>query len=431
MKSNGEKMDRFNRKRNKIYKSIILFIIIFLVFNACLFSSYNIKSENNHYWPRFGHDNKNTGLSDVKATDNRGKLSWKFKTDNKITSSPTIDRDGNIYIGSHNGYLYSLNGNGKKNWKFDAKGEISSSPTIDSEDNVYFGTNMGYVYCVDKDGKEVWSYRNPQGAFMVGSPIVNGDKLYLKSTNPNNLYSFNLDGNENWRENQDGGFSFSSPSLDHEGRIYCSSTISISLHSYTRDGKLNWVFEGLCDNAGSVGATTPAIDINNNIYVGLGEKLYVISQSGEEKWNYTVGSITYSSPSFGPEGNVYIGSEDGMFAFSSSGDLIWQIDIGEVYSSPAISSDGVIFLGSKDNHIYSINRNGSVNWRYKTNGEIYSSPAIGPDGIAYIGSDDGNFYAIGSKNDDSPGYSIHISILTLATLSIIYKYRKVRNKKNY
>ena len=71
-----------------------------------------------------------------------------------------------------------------------------------------------------------------------------------------------------------------------------------------------------------------------------------------------------------------------------------------VDSSPAVGGDGLIYVGSYDGHLYAINSEGVMEWRFKTGGWIDSSPVIGDDGTLYVGSEDGNLYAL---NTESPG----------------------------
>ena len=65
-----------------------------------------------------------------------------------------------------------------------------------------------------------------------------------------------------------------------------------------------------------------------------------------------------------------------------------------IVSSSAIDQNGVIYVGSGDNHLYAINRDGSLEWRYHTEGGVFSSPAIADDGTIYLGSDDNYLYAL-------------------------------------
>lgn len=85
----------------------------------------------------------------------------------------------------------------------------------------------------------------------------------------------------------------------------------------------------------------------------------------------------------------------------------WSYNTGGMitFSSPAIGSNGIIYVGSKDNKLYALNPDGSLKWSYKINvseasvaiDRVRSSPAIGSDGTVYIGSYSGKLYAFGSK----------------------------------
>jgi len=54
-------------------------------------------------------------------------------------------------------------------------------------------------------------------------------------------------------------------------------------------------------------------------------------------------------------------------------------------------------------HLYAVNNDGSLRWRYKTDDVITSSPAIDKGGTIYVGSWDHHLYAI---NVNSPGYQL-------------------------
>ena len=79
----------------------------------------------------------------------------------------------------------------------------------------------------------------------------------------------------------------------------------------------------------------------------------------------------------------------------SIGSKQWEYKTGgDVYSSPAIGSDGMVYVGSRDNKLYAMNPDGSKKWAFRTRDDVDSSPAIGSDGTIYVGSNDGNLYAI-------------------------------------
>jgi hypothetical protein len=73
--------------------------------------------------------------------------------DSAFVSSPAISKDGMLYIGSRNGYLYRFNWNGdyQTSWRKYTGGAIISSPIIDEDGIVYIASGSGYVYGFNKN----------------------------------------------------------------------------------------------------------------------------------------------------------------------------------------------------------------------------------------------------------------------------------------
>ena len=67
---------------------------------------------------------------------------------------------------------------------------------------------------------------------------------------------------------------------------------------------------------------------------------------------------------------------------------------GPIVSSPAVAADGSVLVGSQDNKVYAVARDGTLKWSYATGDIIFSSPAVAHDGTIYIGSDDDHLYAM-------------------------------------
>jgi outer membrane protein assembly factor BamB len=76
--------------------------------------------------------------------------------------------------------------------------------------------------------------------------------------------------------------------------------------------------------------------------------------------------------------------------------LRWSFKTGDsVISSPVIDSDGFIYFGSWDGHLYALRPDGQLQWKFKTGGSVDSSPSVDSDGTIYVGSSDKCVYAIG------------------------------------
>ncbi len=76
------------------------------------------------------------------------------------------------------------------------------------------------------------------------------------------------------------------------------------------------------------------------------------------------------------------------------GGPLWVFATGdEVYSSPAVV-DGVVYIGSTDQHLYAIDAaTGAERWRYRADGAVTSSPAV-VDGAVYVGCNDARLHVV-------------------------------------
>ncbi|MHC4184039.1 MAG: hypothetical protein ACYSR0_11900, partial [Planctomycetota bacterium] len=55
---------------------------------------------------------------------------------------------------------------------------------------------------------------------------------------------------------------------------------------------------------------------------------------------------------------------------SQTNDIKWTFQAGtSISSSPVIGIDGTIYIGSKDKHLYAINPDGTLKWKFETKGE--------------------------------------------------------------
>ncbi len=119
-----------------------------------------------------------------------GTLKWKFKTEARIEGSVAIS-DYGIYFGSTDTYVYALYPNGTLKWKYKTGGYVYSSPAIDNNGNVYIGSYDGYLYCfgavapsepvdvsaVSGDGYVVLSWSEPEDD---GGAEIEGYRVYRR-----------------------------------------------------------------------------------------------------------------------------------------------------------------------------------------------------------------------------------------------------------
>ncbi len=377
----------------RITFGVIAFIISAMMFGVVLG---NVHGYSNNYnnewtpWAMFRHDSFHTGLSNYSTANNTGNLRWKFSTGYGIYSSPAIGKDGTIYVGSNDTYLYAISPSGELKWKFKTDGKVFSSPAIGKDGTIYVGSEDGNIYAISPTGKEKWSYST--GGAVDSSPAIGPDGTIYIGSRGGKMYALSPDGTLKWKFKIPKDAIDSTPAIGKDGTIYFGSE-DHKIYAVNPDGSQKWNF-----TTGGGVASSPAIGKDGTIYVGSYDGyLYALNSDGSPKWKFQLYYMVDSSPAIGKDGTIYIGSWDGnLYAINPDGTLKWTYKTdGRIRSSPAISSDGTIYFGSCDNYTYALNPQGTLKWKFETGYWVLSSPAIGADGTVYVGSCDDNLYAIG------------------------------------
>src|SRR5262249_23549677 len=74
-------------------------------------------------------------------------------------------------------------------------------------------------------------------------------------------------------------------------------------------------------------------------------------------------------------------------------DVLWQLKAGDAIEAPAAIANGVVYVGSFDEHLYAIDlATGQQKWKYKA-GPIKAAIAV-RDGAVYVGNLDGVFHCV-------------------------------------
>jgi outer membrane protein assembly factor BamB len=353
-------------------------------------------------WPMFRHDLLHTGRSSYLGAQTYS-VKWTFAAGG-IESTPAIDANGNIYVQSIDGYLYSLYSNGTLRWKYHTFDSYvgccvapESSPAIDSNSVVYVGSADGNLYSVFSNGTLNWRFAT--GGPIQSSPAIGNDGTIYVGSYDGNLYAITQNGLLKWKF-ATGGAVVSSPAIDSRGVIYVGSN-DTRLYAVYPSGRLQWAFK----TGGGI-FSSPSIGVGGIVYVASRDGyLYAVDRGGNLVWNFLISPNCQpalyqsdcpndDSPAIGPKGTIYIGAGAGSFgfyAFNRDGTLLWRYGLAEIRSSAAIGSDGTIYMGV-DDPFYAFNPNGTVKWvasRQEVGYIVYSSPSIAPDGTILIGASGG------------------------------------------
>jgi len=335
---------------------------------------YDVPVQADSPWPTFRRDRRNTGSSPLIAIYT-GDQPWFFQTGKGLFTTPVIDGDGMIYIGSADHYFYALNPDGSLNWKYET-GEIIDSAGALTSGAITFISGDGHMYHFHTGKMEIEK-----------RPIW----VYEAELRPDVSYNRWFEGNV---------------AVGYDGTFYSGNT-NFLYYAINPDGSLKWTYPTTSNNWSQA-----AFADDGTIFWGSNDTyIRAVAPDGKELWkDMTLGFIA-ASAAVGSDGTVYIGSFDSnLYALDpQTGSIKWKFPTSDhIYTSAALDSDAqgnttAILFGSADGSFYSVNPNGKLIWKYDTGDPIRSSPALGfsADGkskIVYFGDGNGKLYALNAAD---------------------------------
>ncbi len=326
-------------------------------------------------WPIYRRTTRNSASSPLCA-DFQGDSPWFFQTGKGIFSTPIIDAQGVIYVGSADHNFYAINSDGREKWRFRTGEMIDSAGALpaDVPGTVLVPSGDGYLYRLNTaDGQQVWKF----------------DARVSPRMSYNNWFEANV-------------------MIGPDGTIYAGNT-NFNYYAITPDGQLKWTYE-----TGSNAWSAAALGPDGTIYWGSCDTFcHAVSSQGKRKWKRRTLGFISASAAVGLDGTVYIGSFDSYFYALDplTGKTRWKYKTNDhIYSSAALLEDGLetkrIIFGSTDGILYALTPQGELQWQYDTGAPIRSSPVIGlvPTGetgqIVYVGNGAGKVYALNAQTGE-------------------------------
>ncbi|MFO7882115.1 MAG: PQQ-binding-like beta-propeller repeat protein [Kosmotogaceae bacterium] len=162
-----------------------------------------------------------------------GDIIWSFESEATSTgfySSPAPGINNEIIVACHDGYLYSVDSEtGEKNWILQIAprvddSAISASAVVDSIGNIFIGTNEGYFYSISNSGEILWQ-KNLKSGTITTAALSNDGFVYLLTRSPATIFKIDRDGNIISKK-KIGYTSSGSPLITSEGLLYYCSTLN-------------------------------------------------------------------------------------------------------------------------------------------------------------------------------------------------------------
>ena len=333
---------------------------------------------------------------------------WSFPTGDVIFGSPTVDSSGNIYIGSLNGRVYSVDGVGNERWSVQTGDWIEASAALSPDETVvYIGSWDNNLYALDAESGIVqWTFAT--GSLIFSSPAVSEDGRIFFGGADGFIYALSPDGIALW-EVFIGGEVDASLAIGPNGNLYAATSEGSVVSLDDELGDELWAFQVPVESGAEardvIITSSCVLSGEGSLFVGCNNYFFYAlnTDDGSLRWKYETGGEIEASPTLGIDGNLLVSSRDGyLYALGPSGDLSWRSNIGpNFYTAATVDEIGRIYVSSFiDNALSYLNLlspDGEILQRVPFTGIIDSSVAISPEGRLYLGNNNGNLYAFSNE----------------------------------
>lgn len=271
------------------------------------------------------------GSGVLHAIDSAGQLRWKHQTRGMIAGAPAVTGDGKVIFGSVDGTIVALGADGSELWTFAVPGPgkvggaALASPTIGRDGNVYIGgLYNGKLYALaSEDGRVEWTCdfgggTANQNLSIATAPAVAADgTIYATLLNDTHLYAIDPnDGSIVWTTNLAGtvGGYFGTDYLTRYKEVY------------------PWA--------------TPAIGPDGTIYVAFDDPyLRAVNPDGSIRWVTRLGMVGGFVVSVGANGKIYAAGDDlSLYVVDSDGAILSRFDGSNWLSWPVIGVDETLYV---------------------------------------------------------------------------------------
>jgi outer membrane protein assembly factor BamB len=246
------------------------------------------------------------------ALDVSGDVIWSTVFDTGASSDIVCDPTNLFFTAGV--YLWKLTLGGGLVWKFPLSTYSGMTPSIDSEGNLYVGDGNGYLYSVFPNGKLRWSQKFNSGFLNREWTTIDNLHQSLYVLVNTQLLALKLsDGTTKFTILSN---SFSElPSIGNDGTIYLVQTLRFSLgvnvSAYDPiSGKLRWS-TGVPSNEEQELRGPLSLTKDGILYVLTNELSAVDSKLGKVLWslNFPASKDFTNSPTILPDGSLLISSD--------------------------------------------------------------------------------------------------------------------------
>jgi len=245
----------------------------------------------------------------IRASD--GEILWRIATDDDADSGAVLGAGDVIHFASGR-HLYAVSPSGEVRWRFEAREKIYSTPAVDEDGTLYVGSQDDHVYAVAVDGRMRWSYRTHDD--VDSSPVIGDDGTIYCGSDDRRVYALTRDGELRWSTDVE-GYVRAPVALGTDGSVlaavYGPRPRLVSLDAAT--GDVRWYFPVTVADSSEVGIHSgPLVDREGHVYFGAHDDyVYSVEPTGDLRWILETAGDVDAPPALAPDGRLYVGSDDG------------------------------------------------------------------------------------------------------------------------
>ena len=277
---------------------------------------------------------------------------WSHETLGAVWAAPLVGRDGRIYVGSEDSFLYAFEDEGRLRWVYKASEGFSGWPVWLGRGRLAVGNRNGTVYVFDEEG----TVRHKVGVegIPLGRPAVDRDRIY-QGTTAGKLVA-----------------------VGREGLLWVHDTESpVTSYPAAQRGK---VFVGCKDGA-----------------------LIALDARGNRLWRVVVdeGVALRGGIVAGPKA-VVVATEKGLVVALSVADgrSLWRRPLEQPQRGGLAPLDrtGAVVLGTQKGKLVALDAKGEPRFELAADGPVSGTPEVSGGRILF-GTDRGTLYVVDGRGD--------------------------------
>jgi len=340
---NVQKINRYNLtqkflKENKLNK---------LKINVKILKIYKIKGS----WIKSlsisqkGYTSAGDNIGNIYFFDRNGNLLWSFKLSNKPVLT-AISSDGRYVVGCYANNVCVFY-DGKLLWKYKTEDDITSVVISPNDTNIILGDDGGRIYFFSKNGKLLWEktiYSTYNGILAkngITSIVSSSNGKYIAISNGYSLFVYNKYGKELWNRNKVYSIVLA---ISLDGNYIIAGSFNGSVYFFDSSGNLLNTYKFI--------TMITDISINGN-YVAISCLGYVaLFKSGKLLWFHRFGVVkSISVCNYSGKALLAIGNYTGnVFLIDEAGNTVWKYNTKNFTNN--IKTNGKLIVFSSGNKIY-------------------------------------------------------------------------------